>query len=656
MSTYGISLYGTPTKYGGSGYVEFDVSPFSATPLDYGAVALTWTSPSGTWQRIRVLRNRFGWAVTENDGEILLDSVGAVDNYLDLNVVPGRWLYYTVFIQNGSGVWSRAGTASTLMTKDYGYAQRMFDLLPLYHRMIPGEIIGDFTLENNVLKAYIASLAITLDYVKTYYDLLRYVNDPMQNNFGDLVHLAAQFGIPFEASTPARLFRQRVANAGYLGRQKGTIEGMRNVINLTTGWDVDIELGPNLMLNEDQASFVHPVYPTWDATVNYPIGSRAVYQGFLYTANSGGAYGAAQAPTGLATSNTWWTWSNGVLDSTQNLLGWEALSFTGGITPTQPQVAIGVGFQSEVDPSVSSANTLMVQNVNAGATTATLGVRSVSKLGLGTLDPVQPIKTGVPVPYVTTLYDATVQYYKGQIVSYHGRQVRALVDSKGVLPSAAPSSNGTWEPIGFDDRAYLMLSLYARGVAGSYVNGYPFLEWYDQYGVLITALYSDVLPAWQIFDSFTSTWGTIVGRVTDVGGLTWSQPLGVWLVGANDGGVAYPTTAVQSVATVTRPSSADSSISVTFDTVATGVAEQGLALRYNADKSHLLASRTRLVSVATTGVKTLIGTYSSAFNNGDRMKVVMSGTSITVYKNGVSVLAATSAINQTSTIHGLAVE
>ena len=87
MSTYGYSAYDTgyywngsfyPTSsqnlYGLQLYSQFSVNPFTATPRDYRTIMVTWTQPQGTWYEFRLVANRYGFPVDQNDGNILIDS------------------------------------------------------------------------------------------------------------------------------------------------------------------------------------------------------------------------------------------------------------------------------------------------------------------------------------------------------------------------------------------------------------------------------------------------------------------------------------------------------------------------------------------------------------------------------------------------------
>lgn len=657
MAVYGISYYGDST-YGHDVKVDFDASPLVAEAEGYDRISLTWKSPKGDWDTLRVLRNWNGFSVDEYDGDRIAEFTGPTASAIDSRVRPGAWHYYTIWVKQ-AGEWSRAAMASTLMYADNGYAERLFDTLPVYHRFTQGAIDDLPPIENETLKQFLSVLAIGLDYIKSYYDNLRVLNDPMKNHLEQLVRLGEQFGIEYLPVTPSALYRSRVLNAGQLARSKGTMEHLQSVIGMTVGWDIEASPGPNLMLNEDSASFVHPIMPPWDAAANYATGERISYGGFVYQTNVGGAYGEAQKPTGSSTSNTWWTWLNNQVDQTftdpdGTVAGWGAKSYTAGVTTGTFANAIGVGMQSATDPSVQTANQLILRNNSANAATADLGVLSV---GAADVDPINAVKRGVPVPKVNRVWLATKEYAQGDLVLYKSLPYRALSTNKNLAPTGTLADSSVWQCLGNDDRLRLTGSVYTSG--GSNPVGttrlvYPLMEFFDDRGALMFSLDGGTDYSTTVFDSFTSRPGGVNTRTTDAGGKTWTT-LNNWGVG--NAGTAYAD-AMTAGALAYFDTTADGNVSGTFVTEAYGTRRQALAMRWVgssfATASYLKATRTGLYSV-TNGTATLLGTYSTAFSDNDRISVNLTGTTIKVYRNNGLVLTATSSTNSTSTRHGMVV-
>lgn len=659
MATYGISIYGTDT-YGSGIQADFDVSPFTATPVDYSTVLLNWTAPAGTWDEMRLLRNRYGWSVDENDGEVMLDVTTLDTSFVDTGTVAGRWLYYSIFL-SASGQWSRAGTVAVLMPKDNGYAAALYACIPDYYKIIvqPGNAITDSgNTENPYLQPFLDVFAFGLDQIKTYYDSNQYTNDWLNSRYDNIQNMATQFGVDFEASTPAYLFRQRVRDAATLGRQKGTLEQIRSLIAETTGWDTELTIGANLMLSDDQASFNHPIYPLWDPSINYATGERVQFGSYLYAAGTSGAYGQTQVPSGTSSSNSYWTIVTGSTDTTLvnsngNVAGWEEISFTTGVAPGTNAVQVFVGVQDATDLSSQAGNALVVRNNNSGSQTATMGVHSVAKLaGQTTMDPSQPVMWGIPIPYATQPYDDTAYYQPGDLVTYHGRAYTALTASQGVYPADTATSNAQWAPLGFDGRTQLCLSGYTQAGSGQQVPVYPFVEFYDDHGNLITSLYSDALPTFNYFDSFTQNWEPWTSRTTDVGSATWTVGQGAWTCGGYNGGVSYPSGSGPALVYFTG--SSDGTVAVTLSTLPTGTEQQGAVFRYQDAGNYWFAGRSFLQ------VNYDLGTYgfpySEDFQDGDRMTVAYSGSNISVLRNGTPVLTMSDTRLTTATGVGMAVQ
>lgn len=645
MAIYGVSFYGED-KYGPPTYVDFSVDPFVATPGGYDHILLSWTSPKGSWDTLRLVRSLQGCPVHEDDGEVLLERRGAAANFTDAAPQPGAWHYYAVFVLT-DGVWYRAGIATTLMPKDQGYADRLFSGLPLYHQYLHGVGDNENPEVNETLKTFMSVLALGMDDAKTYYDQLLRLNDPLQNHEGQLVHLASQLGIDVPSVSEPGLFRRRVSNAGILGRQKGTLEQVRSVVALTTGWDVDLTVGPNLMLSEDAASFVHPTYAMWDPTINYPATERCTYNGIVYEAKTGGAYGTAQAPSGTQTANTWWTNVSGQRDDTLILpdgtvSGWGPVSYSAGVAAGTVSASVGVGIQSAVDPTVSSANALLL--VNTAAQTADLGVTST----FGT-DPLQAVKRGVPTLQVLPKWNSTVLYNPGDIVTYYTRVFRAKILSEGVSPSQTGADTNEWACIGDDLRPSYTTSLYVIGdPANRALLAYPVVQFFDDRGVLQATIdTSKTASTLNVYDSFgTKSTPGLSGRTTDVGGKTWAVT-GTWQV--SDHGTVYP---LSTTARATLTGAADGKIAVTFASPPAAGQKQGVVFRYASATSYLKAARDGIYSSNGT-TDTLVQAYSTAFSDGDRMVLALSGSTVNVLRNGTSVLSTTIATNTTATTHGI---
>jgi hypothetical protein len=268
------------------------------------------------------------------------------------------------------------------------------------------------------------------------------------------------------------------------------------------------------------------------------------------------------------------------------------------------------------------------------------------------MDPQQPVLFGVPVPYTWQAWDNNAEYLPGDMVIYHGRVYQALTASLNVTPPDTPTANAQWTPLGYDDRVQMCLSGYAQAYSGEQVNVYPFVEYYDSHGSLITALYSDTVPAYQVLDSFSQGWNDWTTRTTDLGSASWTETLGQWTSGGYSGGCAYPVGTTASIATI--PGHADGTVSATFLTNPGNTLKQGAIFRLQDSSNYWRAGRTALYLVQS-GAVTGTFTYSTAFSDGDRVTAAFSGSNITIYRNGTQVLTITNSALSTATKVGMAV-
>lgn len=652
MATYGISFYGVET-YGYSGPLQFDATPMVAEALGYDSVDVTWRSPAGTWDELRIVRNWNGFPSDENDGDVVASFDGPAAQTIDSGVRPGAWHYYAVFVHSTSG-WSRAAVCSTLMLQDHGYSDRLFENLPRHFRLLSGALDDGPTIENDDLRSFLKVLAVGLDYIKTYYDNLRVLNDPMRNHLAQLIRLAEQLGIEYLPATPPHLFRSRVQNATTLAREKGTLEQVRTVIGMSVGWDVEIKQGPNLMLNEDTASFIHPIWDDWDPARNYPAGERVSFNGFTYEAKAGGAYGEAQKPSGLTTSNTWWTYVSQVRDQTfveadGAVAGWGAVSYTNGVSVGAFAVAMGLGVQSPTDPTVNGKNCLWLAN-NVGVS-ADFGVTSIKPT-----DAESVVKRGVPIPSTRRKWSSTGVYLPGDVTVHEGTPYRAVTKSIGANPSTSPA----WEVVGVDRRPLMTSSVFVKGGTGGSAQSrlsYPTAEFYDDKGNLIAAVDTTKVGSPNVFDSLSTPSALLSGRTTDVGALTWSELFGApWLVR----GAAYPSDpTVDSFAYL--DGLANGRISVTFDAPGFNSKKQAVVVRWVGGASNNLstASFIRVTRTAietyNAGTVTPLVTFATPFQTGDRVTVSFVGSTLKVWRNGVTAATTSSSLNTSATRHGILV-
>src|SRR5581483_6180003 len=260
LSKYGTSLYGLGLP------PEYLVEPMTAASITYTQVLVTWHPPSGTIFRYRLLRNRFGFPVNENDGDIIYDTTDYPgDSYTDPDISPGTYHYYGfyVLVDIADNIWVRSGFAGCLAIQDYGSGEYLFNLLPEYFTTIPetGAALTDDAAGNNQLQLFLNVFGWALDYLRTQYaTYANHLNDARFIPLDQLWDLAQQVGLTFSPEVPAYTVRKATENFAHVSQQRGTIQAIAEEIAIRTGYGADVHMGPNIMLDTDQAQILNPVF------------------------------------------------------------------------------------------------------------------------------------------------------------------------------------------------------------------------------------------------------------------------------------------------------------------------------------------------------------------------------------------------------------
>jgi hypothetical protein len=150
-----------------------------------------------------------------------------------------------------------------------------------------------------------------------------------------------------------------------------------------------------------------------------------------------------------------------------------------------------------------------------------------------------------------------------------------------------------------------------------------------------------------VYDSFDRSNSTTTMGDADTG-QTWVPNNGTWGIVSN---LAYEVSGTAQATTVVDSGASNCEIEVVLTTIGIG-SEANLCFRSTDNNNHFVGNSTTLFRKQS-GSFTSLGTFSTAFGNGNVMKVVLNGTSIEVFRNGSSVLSVTSSFNQTATKHGL---
>ena len=263
MSKYGIDYYGA-AYYGANTLVEFNASPFSAKPYGYSKLLLTWTTPTGAWDYLRLVRNPIGFPVTADDGDILFEDANAISrtSYFDEGQTPdniglkeGVAYYYTIFVRETTySTWQVAGLAIGVSVKDFNTLINMYNYLPT---ILTSQVPHDTSVEqdNDVLKRFLNLFALNHDLYKTQAENILNLYDVSSLN-GSLVPVfMKQFGVKYEPELGLRESRILLRNIMTLYKNKGSKLGLEEYVKAYAGYDNTVTMGKNLMLDKNDSSF-----------------------------------------------------------------------------------------------------------------------------------------------------------------------------------------------------------------------------------------------------------------------------------------------------------------------------------------------------------------------------------------------------------------
>lgn len=360
--------------------------------------------------RYRLLSNRFGYPVNENDGNIIFDSEDyPASTYYDTGVIPGAYHYYALYVlvDLGDNIWVRSGLAACLMPGNFGSSKWFSDHTPEYFRTNPvdGSSLTDDPRGNTDLENFYNVVGWGFDYIRTQYaTFAAHLNDPKFIPLNDLWNMAAEVGLTFSAETPAYIVRKAVGNWAHISQQRGTLHGLGGEIALRTGWPADVTTGPNMILEDDQAQFLDPIFITYTPNQVYHVNECVHHHFCWFRCLIEGTFGIE--PPAFGTSSANWHFINDEDDqfnvlqnvTTNNPSTWEPLdsTATNGI-PAPGALTQGIGVADPLNPTTNQAtNSLRIYN-RAGSA-KTLWCRSVSRrnIELGNI-PDPGFETGITV-------------------------------------------------------------------------------------------------------------------------------------------------------------------------------------------------------------------------------------------------------------------
>jgi hypothetical protein len=303
MARYNTFKYGdVEIFYGEQTAALYSATPFTAEPLDYDKVGVSWVMPGAvegySYTRLRILRNQDYPSETQEDGIVIVDLnepfsnsgyATAVDGtLLDANNLPfpalrqGRFIYYSIWIlkdTDGNIFWDKIADTSTLLAKSHDTLlsntddsleieslrsntrtrtltthQKLLELLPKVYTTA-NESPLDLVDENSDLSKFLKGFSYTIDEIFTFADLLLPTRDAT-NYSADLLRARSfELGITVDNQRSQKIQQKLVREAQYMTSRKGTALALQTLVESMTGFNTVVTVSPNLMLSAQDSSF-----------------------------------------------------------------------------------------------------------------------------------------------------------------------------------------------------------------------------------------------------------------------------------------------------------------------------------------------------------------------------------------------------------------
>lgn len=242
------------------GKVLTKVAFFESRVLDYSEVRLSWGAPlvseiTTTPQPTRVLINYsdIGEPQTVSEGLTIVDS--ATTSETRHFPEPGRWAYYTLFVQydarsagasaNISTYYEKGASIAELMPYNYGCTDDMYSKIPEYYRLLDG---NQDEGNGGPLYRMLSLFGFEADRTRTLIDYIIACKDPLfaHSEVLDTLSKDLSLGIRVDELGTAVL-RELLNNIGTIRRSLGTPSATKTAVEAITGSFVDIDSTNNVI-------------------------------------------------------------------------------------------------------------------------------------------------------------------------------------------------------------------------------------------------------------------------------------------------------------------------------------------------------------------------------------------------------------------------
>ena len=265
MANYGNAIYGI-SKYGVTPRLAYSVEPMGLTVVDFYKAYVSWQIPSGTYSRVRLVRNQNSFPETAEDGVIVYDSFtsslsktvfndgAGTEDTAGVPIASGKPIYYSMFIFNSSNYWVDAGSVSGVVPSNHGTTKKLVDFVPRVFTSSEQSPLAEPD-QNSVLYAMLDGFSFDLEESLTYLDLLMPDYGLVSTPATMLPLEESTYGLNGEQGLPVKNRKQLIRDAVYTYTRKGTYKGLNTYIKGLTSYLPTITTSKNLLLTPQDSTF-----------------------------------------------------------------------------------------------------------------------------------------------------------------------------------------------------------------------------------------------------------------------------------------------------------------------------------------------------------------------------------------------------------------
>ena len=275
MAKYGVNYYGA-SKYGATPRLVYSVEPMSVLVQDFSQIFISWQPPTGEFSKFRLVRNQAGFPETAEDGVIIFQEnaveggvsrstfTDGLDNPGDIPYVPGRQVYYRVFLFTADKVWVVAGSIAVIAPSNHGIQNSFMSSLPRVFTSKEQSPLGTID-PDSALYDFMYGLTFAQEEFQTLLDLLRPRHSGLETP-SELIAVETQnVGLTQEPGLPIKSQKRLVREALYMYTHKGTKSAVETYTEALTGFAPTITVSENLMLTVQDSTFYQST-GNWSAT------------------------------------------------------------------------------------------------------------------------------------------------------------------------------------------------------------------------------------------------------------------------------------------------------------------------------------------------------------------------------------------------------